>query len=142
MKSTLDLDDQIPVAPLYEAVTESIRITVLPKFIPENSNVETSNYYYAYTITMTNEGRATVQLMKRHWEIKNGFGDFETVDGEGVVGEKPILAPGESYSYTSACPLDTPTGSMKGYYTFKNPSGKSLKIKIPEFQLRDKSLLN
>lgn len=142
MESQQDMETPVSTSPLYEATTQNIRVTVLPRFIPENSNAEISKYFYVYTITMTNEGESTVQLQTRRWEICNALGEVEIVEGDGVIGEKPILASGESYSYTSSCPLDTPTGSMKGIYTFKDPSGKILEITIPEFYLRDKSLLN
>ena len=142
MESTTDMETPLSTSPLYEAITQNIRVTVLPRFIPENSNAEISQYFYVYTVTMTNESQSTVQLQKRRWEICNALGEVETVEGDGVIGEKPILSPGESYSYTSSCPLDTPTGSMKGSYIFKDPEGNMLDVEIPEFYLRDKSLLN
>lgn len=141
MKSIDAIKETIP-APLYECVTQNIRVSVTPRFVPENSNAEARNYFYVYTVTLKNESQATVQLLTRYWEIQNALGETDEVEGEGVVGEKPILSPGETYTYTSACPIDTPTGSMRGHYTFKDPTGDIFDIEIPEFYLKDKSLLN
>lgn len=142
IKPKLKTDFDTLNSSLYEKVTHDIRVSVLPRFVPEHSNAEQGHYLYIYTVIIKNEGQQTVQLMRRHWDITDGLGEISEVDGEGVIGEKPILAPEETYSYTSACPLETPTGAMKGFYTFKAAGSKSFAVDIPEFFLKDLSLLN
>jgi len=124
----------------YSLSTRSIRVSVKPKFSPENSNSDT--FVYQYTITLLNEGADTVQLLTRHWIITDALGKEEQVIGEGVIGQKPVLAPGASFTYTSSCPLKTPTGAMKGRYQMRNSSSETFDVTIPEFYLRDKRLLN
>lgn len=127
----------------YVTVTKGIRVSVWPQYSPEQSRPSASMYVYFYTIQIENTGKETVQLLSRHWIIRDGFDHVEEVKGEGIVGQQPTLAPGESFSYTSSCPLPTPTGSMKGTYTVKiTSSQKGLDVKIDEFFLAHKSLLN
>lgn len=129
-------------APLYECTTEQIRVTVLPQFVPEQSNPAHNIFFYAYTVTLSNESSASVQLIRRSWEITDALGETRHVEGEGVVGEQPILSPGESFSYTSFSPLETPSGSMKGHYIFKSNQMDEFEVEIPEFFLHDPSLMN
>lgn len=129
-------------SPLFESTTDQIRVTVLPQYIPEESNPAHNVFFYSYTVTITNESSASVQLLRRSWKITDALGETRHVDGEGVVGEQPILSPGEDFSYTSFSPLETPSGSMKGHYTFKSNQLEEFDVEIPEFFLRDSSLMN
>jgi len=110
-------------------------ITVRPQFLPEHSNPEEEQFVFAYTVTIRNTGETTAQLVSRHWIISDGNNRIEEVKGEGVVGEQPILQPGEAFEYTSGCPLPTPVGSMKGSYLFVAEDGTQFEAAIPEFVL-------
>ena len=99
-----------------EAVTRQVRVHVDCRFSPERSDAARREYFFLYTVRITNEGREPVQLLNRHWIITNAHGRVEEVRGPGVVGQQPRLGPGESFEYTSGCPLDTPFGSMRGSY--------------------------
>ena len=107
-----------------EAVTESIRVQVRCEFSPEHSQPDSGRWFFLYHISIENQGTATVQLLSRHWIITDGDGATEEVQGAGVVGEQPVLAPGESFEYTSRCPLGTPFGTMEGTYQMVTTSGK------------------
>jgi ApaG protein len=110
-------------------------ITVRPQFLPEHSNPDEEKFVFAYTVTIRNTGEATAQLVSRHWIITDGNNRIEEVKGDGVVGEQPVLQPGEAYEYTSGCPLPTPFGSMKGSYLFVAEDGTRFEAAIPEFVL-------
>ena len=110
-------------------------ITVRPQFLPEHSNPDEEQFVFAYTVTIRNTGEATAQLVSRHWIITDGNNRIEEVKGDGVVGEQPVLQPGEAYEYTSGCPLPTPFGSMKGSYLFVAEDGTRFEAAIPEFVL-------
>lgn len=112
-------------------------IKVIPTvaYIPEESDPVSHHYFFSYHIQITNEGAETVQLISRHWIIMNQRGQVREVKGEGVIGHQPILKPGDSFEYTSYCPLDTPTGSMRGSFEMRGPSGQSFEAEIPEFDL-------
>jgi ApaG protein len=101
---------------MSEAVTRNIRITVETEYAPGRSNPAQSQWFFLYTIRLTNEGREKVQLISRHWIITDAMGEAKEVRGKGVVGKQPILEPGESFEYTSGCELTTPFGSMRGTY--------------------------
>src|SRR6185437_10332735 len=101
---------------MYRAVTRQIEVTVEPNFMPDRSSVERSQYFWSYTIVITNSGDETVQLRTRHWIITDASGHRQEVRGEGVVGEQPVLAPGERFEYTSGVPLPTASGFMTGRY--------------------------
>lgn len=120
---------------MYRAVTHAIEVTVTPRFLPERSSPENGYYFWAYTIAITNRGTETVQLKTRHWKITDAHGRLQEVRGAGVVGEQPVLAPGESFEYTSGVPLPTPSGFMRGSYGMVTMSGKSFDIEIPAFSL-------
>ena len=126
----------------YVTVTKGIRISVVPEYSPDQSRPANSLYVYNYTITITNSGQETVQLLSRHWIIRDGFEHVEHVQGDGVVGKQPNLKPGESFTYTSSCPLQTPTGTMQGSYQMRSADNKIFNAQIGEFQLAHKSLLN
>src|SRR6266566_950586 len=101
---------------MYRAVTRQIEVTVEPNFLPERSSVENRQYFWSYTIVITNTGAETVQLQTRHWIITDATGRQQEVRGKGVVGEEPVLAPGERFEYTSGVPLPTASGFMTGHY--------------------------
>jgi ApaG protein len=119
----------------YIASTLGIAVTVEPTYLAANSSPARSEYFWAYKVTIENRGRETVQLLSRHWMITNARGELTEVKGLGVVGEQPVLRPGESYSYTSGAPLDTPWGLMGGSYEMESDQGKRFSIEIPTFSL-------
>ncbi len=106
-----------------------------PFYLQERSSPENSQYFWAYRITLENQGQETVQLLNRHWMITNARGEFNEVKGPGVVGEQPVLKPGESFEYTSGVPLDTASGMMGGSYEMESASGERFHIEIPTFSL-------
>ncbi len=120
---------------MYRAVTRQIEVTVEPTFLPERSSAEDGRYFWAYTIVIVNSGRETVQLKTRHWIITDGTGRNQEVHGEGVVGEQPILEPGERFEYTSGVPLSTASGFMTGSYQMVTEDGEPFDIDIPTFSL-------
>jgi ApaG protein len=120
---------------MYEAVTRGIRVRVTPAYVEEQSTPEESYFFWAYKVVIANEGNETVQLKSRIWRITDARGHTEEVRGPGVVGQTPVIAPGESFSYTSGCPLRTPQGIMVGSYQMKNERGELFDIAIPAFSL-------
>jgi len=121
-----------------EAVTRQVRVHVECRFSPERSEPTRREYFFLYTVTITNESPEAVQLLNRHWIITNAHGRVEEVRGPGVVGEQPRLAPGESFKYTSGCPLDTAFGSMRGTYELVAPAkSERFDIEIAAFALRE-----
>jgi ApaG protein len=122
-------------ARMYRAVTRQIEVTVEPDFLPERSSVEKREYFWAYTIVITNTGKETVQLRTRHWIITDALGRKQEVRGQGVVGEQPVLAPGERFEYTSGVPLSTASGFMTGRYQMVTASGERFEIEVPTFSL-------
>lgn len=126
----------------YTKVTRGIRVNVFPQFNPENSNIDAGMYLYIYTVTVSNETDDTIQLLSRHWEITDGLGETEHIIGEGVIGQKPIIAPNDSFTYSSSCPLKTPSGTMKGRYQMRNSANELFDVDIPEFFMKDSRLMN
>jgi ApaG protein len=120
---------------MYEAVTRGIRIRVTPQFLDEQSTPEDSEFFWAYTIDIANESEEAVQLRSRVWRITDGQGRTEEVRGPGVVGETPVIQPGSSFSYTSGCPLRTPSGIMVGSYQMADAKGQLFDVEIPAFSL-------
>jgi len=120
---------------MFSETTESITVTVRPVFIEEQSSPAEDKYVWAYKVRIENRGRETVQLLNRHWKITDARGKLEEVKGPGVVGEQPVLKPGESFEYTSGCPLRTPTGFMAGTYEMERPDGSRFQVRIPMFSL-------
>jgi ApaG protein len=110
-------------------------VSVLPRYLPEQSDPEQDRYVFAYTVTVRNTGEVAAQLVSRHWIITDADGKVHEVRGLGVVGEQPTLAPGESFEYTSGCPLETPVGSMRGTYQCVAADGTRFDATIPEFVL-------
>jgi len=129
-------------APLSEAVTNSIRVEVMSKYSPENSRPAQDVWVFEYTVRITNQGTKTVQLLSRHWIITDALDHVEEVKGPGVIGEQPVLAPGESFKYSSWCPLKTPTGVMRGTYQMACPGGSSFDIEIAPFALKARYMVN
>jgi ApaG protein len=121
---------------MSDAVTKSIRVEVLSRHSPENSRPQQGEWIFEYTVRITNLGGETVQLLSRHWIITDALDHVEEVRGPGVVGEQPVLAPGQSFKYSSWCPLKTPTGSMRGTYQMANASGERFDIEIAPFGLK------
>lgn len=120
---------------LYRAITHNIEVTVEPFYLADRSEPEESHYVWAYRVTIANHGDGLVQLLSRYWQITDGTGKVEEVTGPGVVGEQPELNPGDSFQYTSGCPLPTPSGIMVGRYTMRDASGRTFDIDIPAFSL-------
>ena len=120
---------------MYSSVTKDIRVTVEPRYLEEESDPEQGRFFWAYTIEIGNEGLASVQLLARHWRITDGNGQVEDVRGLGVVGEQPEIDPGASFSYTSGCPLSTPSGIMAGTYQMAGADGEVFSVDIPAFSL-------
>ncbi len=120
---------------MYRTVTRQIEVQVAPRFLSERSSPENGYFFWAYTITLTNRGRETVQLKTRHWRITDANGKLQEVRGAGVVGEQPVLRPGENYEYTSGVPLPTPSGFMVGSYGMVTAAGEPFDIAIPAFSL-------
>ena len=119
----------------YHKSTEGIRVEVRPRFSLADSDPADGTFVFSYTISMANEGEAAAQLLFRHWRIHDAAGDDSTVDGEGVVGEQPLLAPGQSHQYQSYCVLRSPVGYMEGYYTFARENGDRFRVEVPRFHL-------
>ena len=119
-----------------DAETRGIIVRVSVSFLPEQSDPGRGRWFWAYHIRIENGGAHTVQLLTRHWIITDGRGARHTVEGEGVVGEQPVIAPGASFDYVSGCPLSTPTGSMQGSYHMIGDDGAAFDVAIPKFALR------
>jgi ApaG protein len=118
-----------------QARTRGILVEVESSFVPERSEPMRRMWFFAYRIRITNRGEEVVQLVNRHWIITDAHGEVEEVSGPGVVGEQPVLAPGESFGYSSFCPLPTPFGSMRGSYQMVTRDGEAFDIDIAPFEL-------
>ena len=120
---------------MYNKTTRAIRVTVTPAFLDDQSAPDEHHFVWSYTIIIENLGQEIVQLKTRYWRITDAFGRNQEVRGEGVVGEQPILRPGESFEYTSGAPLPTPSGIMVGCYQMETASGEMFNVDIPAFAL-------
>lgn len=120
---------------MYRAMTNNIEVAVEPFFLDDRSDPSESRYVWAYRVTIANQSNEYVKLLARYWHITDGRGRVEEVRGPGVVGEQPELDPGDSFQYTSGCPLSTPSGIMMGHYTMRKASGETFDIDIPAFSL-------
>jgi ApaG protein len=120
---------------MYRAVTRDIQVTVTPHYLADKSSPDHDRYFWSYTIEIKNLGRVTVQLKTRHWKITDGLGHVQEVRGPGVVGEQPVLKPGERYEYTSGVPLNTPSGLMAGSYQMVAENGERFDAEVPAFSL-------
>ena len=119
----------------YEAVTRCIRVSVVPLYIADESDPDEDRFFWAYTIEIENEGTETVRLRSRIWKITDETGKVEEVRGPGVVGQTPTLKPGESFHYTSGCPLTTPSGIMVGSFQMTSDDGEMFDVAVPAFSL-------
>ena len=119
----------------HAACTGGITVRVAVNFLPEQSRIEAGKWFWVYHIRIENESEQPVQLLTRHWRITDAHGIVTFVDGDGVVGEQPLIAPGRSHDYVSGCPLATPHGSMEGHYTFIRADGTHFDAAIPFFPL-------
>ncbi|MFZ4761220.1 MAG: Co2+/Mg2+ efflux protein ApaG [Alphaproteobacteria bacterium] len=120
---------------LYSKKTREILITVLPEYLQEQSSPDDSHYVWAYHIRIENQGQQTVQLKSRYWRIIDAQGRVQEVKGAGVVGEQPVLRPGESFEYSSGTPLATASGFMSGAYDMQSVEGEQFSVEIPTFSL-------
>jgi ApaG protein len=121
-------------APTSEAVTHDIRVEAMSRHASEHSRP--GEWIFEYTVRITNQSEDTVQLLTRHWIVTDALDHVTEVQGEGVVGEQPVLQPGESFQYSSWCPLKTPTGTMHGTYQMQSSDGRQFDIQISSFGLR------
>lgn len=120
---------------MYEAVTDGIKVSVTPHYLDDQSSPDENHYVWAYQISIENLGGETVQLRNRFWRITNALGQVEEVRGPGVVGEQPVLRPGNSFQYTSGAPLTTASGIMAGTYEMEGADGRMFDVEIPAFSL-------
>jgi ApaG protein len=125
-----------------EATTQGIHVTVNSSYVPERSAPTMGQWFFSYRIRITNRGSIPVQLLNRHWVITDAHGKVEEVRGPGVIGEQPVMAPGESFEYTSFCPLGTPFGTMEGSYEMMTEDGKKFRAKIGQFTLSQPLAVN
>ncbi len=119
----------------YAETTQSITVSVEAFYLDEQSDPEDAHFVWAYHVRIENKGQETVQLLTRHWRITDSLGNIREVQGDGVVGEQPVLSPGQSFEYTSGTPLSTPSGIMVGTYQMETGAGNRFDVKIPAFSL-------
>jgi ApaG protein len=136
MEHSIMSDPQSGPTSLSEAVTQNVRVEVLSRYAPENSRPLHGEWVFQYIVRITNQRPDTVQLLSRHWVITDATGDTREVKGPGVVGEQPALAPGQSFEYSSWCPLSTPIGTMRGTYQMIRANGDGFDIEIAPFALK------
>jgi ApaG protein len=120
---------------MYHEITDSIRVTVEPIYLEDQSSPNENHFVWAYQVRIENLGGETVQLLNRHWRITDSRGRIQEVRGVGVVGEQPTLKPGESFEYTSGTPLPTPSGIMVGTYEMEAETGRRFDVAVPAFSL-------
>jgi ApaG protein len=120
---------------MYKATTRGIEVSVEPFYLIEQSSPDEGRYVWGYRVTIANQSDRRVMLLSRYWHITDGAGHIEEVRGPGVVGEQPELDPGDSFNYTSGCPLPAPSGIMVGRYTMQSDTGELFEIDIPAFSL-------
>ncbi len=119
----------------YEARTRDLVVRVRPYFLPDQSDPQDRKWVWGYDVEIENHGAEVVQLISRHWVITDALGRVEEVEGDGVVGEQPVLKPGEAFRYTSGCPLTTASGVMEGEYRMVTADGETFEALIPPFSL-------
>lgn len=120
---------------MYTSTTHDVTISVEPRYLDAESAPEKNVYVWAYTVRIRNDGKDALQLRTRHWKITDGYGRVQEVHGPGVVGEQPVLKPGDVFEYTSGAPLPTPSGIMTGSYSMQSTDGKFMDVDIPAFSL-------
>ncbi|HEY9092877.1 Co2+/Mg2+ efflux protein ApaG [Parasphingorhabdus sp.] len=119
----------------YSETTNGVTVRVSVTFLPEQSDIDGLRWFWAYHIRIENERDSAVQLLTRHWRISDARGGLHRVDGDGVIGEQPIIQPGKSHDYVSGCPLNTPSGEMAGHFVFVGDQPDMFEVKIPNFPL-------
>ncbi|MCC6954749.1 MAG: Co2+/Mg2+ efflux protein ApaG [Deltaproteobacteria bacterium] len=124
-----------PVPFTYSEITRNVRVSVRPQYLDDHSDPDRGVFVFAYSVTVENFGLETVQLLRRHWVVNSGGGLYTEVKGDGVVGEQPVLACGDSFTYTSTSMIKDPVGSMYGTYMFQSEDGQDFEVTIPEFDL-------
>ncbi len=124
------------------AVTQGVRVTVRSQYLPRHSQPQGGHWVFAYTVRITNEGQVPVKLLTRHWIITDGTGFVREVKGAGVVGAQPRLEPGQTFEYTSGCPLPTPMGSMRGTYQMVSDAGVHFDAEVASFELSEPMAFN
>lgn len=132
-----EFKDQPLHAPTSEAITNRVRVEVESQYAPEHSEPFQSHWFFHYTVRITNEGDEVVQLISRHWIVTDAAGQTDEVRGAGVVGEQPVLSPGESFQYTSGCHLKTSSGVMRGSYQMVTEGGRHFDVEIAPFALNE-----
>lgn len=120
----------------YSATTQNFQVEVLPSYVPERSDPTNNQYFYAYKVRITNHGAVSARVIHRHWKIKDGNGKVYEVQGSGVIGVQPMLTSGQSYEYSSFCPLHSPYGNMRGKYQMIDEFGNRFWINVPVFFFR------
>jgi ApaG protein len=140
MRSSAEKDCRVSPSPRAEpasfaATTRDIVVSVQPVFLEEQSSPETRQFVWAYNVRIENAGRETVQLLRRHWKITDANGHLHEVHGDGVVGQQPVIHPGEAFEYASGTPLATPYGVMVGSYQMVSEAGERFEVAIPAFSL-------
>jgi len=131
----LPFDDLLLAKPMYQQRTRSIHISVEPFYVDDQSSPASGRFVFGYRVQIDNEGDEAVQLMSRYWQITDSLGRTMEVEGSGVVGEQPLIEPGDSFEYTSGTPLTTPSGVMSGRYLMVTASGETFDADIPAFSL-------
>ncbi|MQX98266.1 Co2+/Mg2+ efflux protein ApaG [Sinorhizobium medicae] len=126
---------------MYRALTHDIEVTVEPYYLEEQSDPDDSRYVWGYRIIIANHSDLAVRLMTRYWHITDENGQVDEVSGPGVIGEQPLLNPGDTYEYSSGCPLDTPSGVMFGHYSMEAEGGETFNVAIPAFSLDSPGLV-
>ncbi|MGK9200151.1 Co2+/Mg2+ efflux protein ApaG [Sinorhizobium meliloti] len=126
---------------MYRALTRDIEVTVEPYYLEEQSDPDDSRYVWGYRIIIANHSGRAVRLMTRYWHITDENGQVDEVSGPGVIGEQPLLNPGDTYEYSSGCPLDTPSGVMFGHYSMEAEGGETFEVAIPAFSLDSPGLV-
>lgn len=124
----------------YREFTKDIEVEVVPVFVPDQKQFM-GQFLYTYNVSITNHSKSSCRLLRRKWVIVDGEGHKDIVEGEGVVGEQPFLDPGDSYQYSSYCPLPTPTGNMRGAFYFQDSKGEEFEVKVPLFFLREDAMI-
>lgn len=119
----------------YKAITDSVQVLVKPEYQPDRSEPERGRHVWAYHIEISNLSRSDIQLRSRYWRIVDGMGRVQEVRGRGVVGEEPVIGAGDSYSYSSGCPLDSTSGIMSGHFEMESDDGRRFEIVVPPFSL-------
>lgn len=129
-------DSRVELGPLSDAITAGIRVEVMARHSPEHSALVPGEWVFVYTVRITNNGTERVQLQSRHWIIADALEEIREVKGPGVIGKQPVLAPGESFEYSSYCRLQTPSGRMHGTYQMTGADGELFDVRIAPFLLR------